>query len=468
MAHWRSDIQEEQPGSPADSPKFYTEPESPETDLNLDYEPTSRSSFDPYGFKLSPEHSSRSLFDPDEAELSPVLGDQDLAFDPERRSSRAGPLSFYAAPGSDPYGFKLSLEKENEEVPEPCDYDNAEDVAPGGLDEKDKGEALKSSDREALGLLPCENQEVLDPRRDDHKEPPHAFQSGNREGPQSSSLVTGENVKLVLNLCSSPENQEVVDFLSDREVDRCDADNQQVLDFCRRDPWPLDLTCTENREVLDSDGRGNEEAGENQQMLLFGGRGNRAMPTRDREGDEKPLDSDDHDNQEVPDSASDTLCAESHENRRILKPESESSPSDSSSDGDVASEELLGMRPADGGPLVDGAVVSGQWLCGVRNDPCDGSVLRGDLASAFGAGGYVGCPDVAEDLQPLRHRHVRVGAEPLRPLAPVRPPRPSLRVSSGILAVPALRPGSQLRPANHFSIARHMTPPPNTPLLPKN
>ncbi|XP_019739347.1 uncharacterized protein LOC109524147 isoform X2 [Hippocampus comes] len=434
VAHWRSDIQEEQP-------EFHTGPESPETDLNLDYEPTSRSSFDPYGFKLSPEHSSRTLFDPDEAELSPVPGDQDLAFDPECRSSRAGPLSFYAyemassqaAPGSDPYGFKLSLEKENQEVPEPCDHDNAEDAAPGRLDGKDKGEALKSSDREALWLLPCENQEVLDPRHDDHNEPPRAFQSGNREGPQSSSLVTGENVKSVgaenldfLNLCSSPENQEVVDFLSDREVDGCDADNQQVLDFCRRrEPQPLDLTCTENREVLYSDGRGNEEAGENRQVLLFGGRWNQAMPTRDRKGDEKLLDSDVVvDNQEVPDSARDGLHAESDGDRRILEPESKSSASDSSSDGDVASEELLGVRPADGGPLVDGAVASGHRA---RDDPCDGSVPRGDLASAFGAGGYVGCPDVAEDLRPLCRRHARVGAEPLRPLAPVRPPRPSLR-----------------------------------------
>ncbi|XP_051944081.1 uncharacterized protein LOC127616503 isoform X2 [Hippocampus zosterae] len=417
-AHWSSDIQEEQPGSPADSPRFPDSgPESPDTDLNLDYEPTSRSSFDPYGFKLSPEHSSRSLFDPDETELSPLSGDQDLSFDPERCSGRAEPLSFYAyemassraAPGSDPYGFKLSLEEENQEVPEPCGHDSTEDAAPpGGSDEKDKGEALKSSDREALWLLPCENQEVLDLRGDDRKEPSRAFQSANREGPQSSSLVTGENVKSVgaenrdfLNLCSSPENQEVVDFLSDREVDRRDADNQQVLDFCRRrDPRPLDLTRTENREVLDSDGRGDEEAGENGRVLLFGGRGNRATPTRDGRGDDEPLDSDDHDNQEVPDPTVDGPGAESDDDRRILKPESKSSASDSSSDGDAASEEPLGGRPAD--------------------DPCHGSVPRGDLALAFGAGGYVGCPDVAEDLRPLRRRHARVGA-------PVRPPRPSLR-----------------------------------------
>ncbi|KAJ3595313.1 hypothetical protein NHX12_004617 [Muraenolepis orangiensis] len=52
------------------------------------------------------------------------------------------------------------------------------------------------------------------------------------------------------------------------------------------------------------------------------------------------------------------------------------------------------------------------------------------------AGGYISCPDVADDLEPLRHRLGHPEAEPVEPVEPmqpvqparpVRPPRPSLR-----------------------------------------
>ncbi|KAG7264044.1 hypothetical protein CRUP_028746 [Coryphaenoides rupestris] len=88
--------------------------------------PSTHSSFDPYGFKLSPEHSTHSLLDPDDEEdLSPELNDPDLAFDPEPTSSQLNfdCYGFDLASSRvasedvfDPYGFKLSQEEENQEV----------------------------------------------------------------------------------------------------------------------------------------------------------------------------------------------------------------------------------------------------------------------------------------------------------------------------------------------------------------
>ncbi|XP_035770405.1 uncharacterized protein LOC118455461 [Neolamprologus brichardi] len=122
------------PQNSLESQNIFTQPDSHQNSLELNYEPTSQSSFDPYGFKLSPEHSSHTLLDPDEDELSPEPPDDDLTFDPEPCSSQHQ-LNFDAygfditssqmIRDFDPYGFKLSPEEENQEVLDPCGHDNS-------------------------------------------------------------------------------------------------------------------------------------------------------------------------------------------------------------------------------------------------------------------------------------------------------------------------------------------------------
>ncbi|XP_028283385.1 epidermal growth factor receptor substrate 15-like [Parambassis ranga] len=84
-----------------DSQNVFAQPAPSRTALSLSYEPTSQSSFDPYGFKLSPEHSSHTLLDPDEAELSPEPAENELPFEPSS-SSQPDQLSF------DHYGFDIT------------------------------------------------------------------------------------------------------------------------------------------------------------------------------------------------------------------------------------------------------------------------------------------------------------------------------------------------------------------------
>ncbi|XP_077391957.1 uncharacterized protein LOC144029989 isoform X2 [Festucalex cinctus] len=449
VTDWMSNIKEE-PGNPStpqnseDSHKLHTE--SQQTNLNFDCELTGQSSFDPYGFKLSPEHSSLTLLDPDEAELSPVPSDQDLAFDPEHSSSQPDPLSFYSyayeipssqmVQDSDPYGFKLSLEKENQEVPEPCCEDNMENVALGRFDRKDKEEPFNYSNQEVLQLLPHENQEVLDPCSNDNQEPLDVFQSRNQEELELSPVVNNENVKFVseenqefTNLCS-PENQEVVEhyyFVSDKEVEQCENDNQEVLEFCSHGHLEqLDLSYPENQEVLDLDSYGNQEVVENREVLVLDSHVTQGIPNSGNNKFEELLDLDGHNNQEVLDLVKDEVHAETNNNQRILKPERNISPTNNSSDSDVASEELLGFEPSNisvGDALMGGNITSTNQT----NDPTRHNMLEGDLGSVFRAGGYIGCPDVADDLEPMYHRQSNTVAEPVQPIRPVRPPRPSLR-----------------------------------------
>ncbi|XP_057714296.1 uncharacterized protein LOC130930390 [Corythoichthys intestinalis] len=413
-ADWIESLKEEatKPPSPpnsADSHNLHTEPESLETNLSFDYEPTGQTSFDPYGFKLSPEHSSHTLLDPDE-ELSPAPSDQDLPFDPEDLSSQPEPLNFYSyqyeipssqmVQDSDPYGFKLSLEEENQEVPEPCRHDNVENVSPAAFENKDQEEALNDSDREALELLHHENQEVLDPRSDNDRE---LLQNRNQEGLEISYLDSEENQEF-LNLCS-PENREV--------VEPCENDNREVLEFCSHaNPEQLDFSCMENQEVLDSDFFGNREVLENQEVLVSPTREKREIPNPDEVRLGELLDLDDHNNQEVLDLVKEDVPTETNNNRCILKAEL------NSSDSDATSEEALGFE----------AGVTTHQTCSTLNRPAGHDMLEGDLGSVFGAGGYIGVPDVADDLEPMYRRQVNTVAEPVRPVRPVRPPRPSLRV----------------------------------------
>ncbi|XP_061550234.1 uncharacterized protein LOC133411652 isoform X2 [Phycodurus eques] len=431
-----------------DSHNLYTEPESQQTNLSFDYEPTSQSSFDPYGFKLSPEHSSHTLLDPDETELSPVPSDQDLAF--EHSSSQPDPLNFYSyeyeipssqmVQDSDPYGFKLSLEEDNQEVPEPCCDDNMENLALGRFDNEDNEEPFNYSNQEVPEFLPHENQEVLIPRSDNNQELLDVFKRRSQEGLEFSSLVNSENVKLVskenqefLSLCS-PENQEIVEhdhFVSDKELEQCINDNQEVLEFCSHGNLEqLDFTSTENQEVLELDSYGNREVVENQEALVSGNHENQGILNPDNNKYEELLDLDGHNNQEVLDLVKDEVHAETNNNQCILKSEFNISPTNNSSDSDVASEELLGLEPSStsaGDSLMGSSIMPTNKTCNMSNKPASHHLLDSDPGSVFRDGGYIGCPDVADDLEPMFHRQVNTVAEPVQPVRPVRPPRPSLR-----------------------------------------
>ncbi|XP_061695639.1 uncharacterized protein LOC133511065 [Syngnathoides biaculeatus] len=299
-----------------DSHNLWTELESRETNLSFDYEPISQSSFDPYGFKLSPEYSSHSLLDPDEALLSPVPIDQELAFD--HCSSQPDPCNFYSyeyelassemVQDSDPYGFKLSLQEENQEVPEPCCDDNVENMAFSRLDNDNK-EPINYSNQEVPEFLPHENQEVLNPCSDDNnQELLDVLKRRSQEGLELSSLVNNENVKLVnkenqefLNLCS-PENQEIVSnehFVSYKELDQCKNDNQEVLVFFHVNLELQNFTCAENQEILELDSYGNGEVVEHQEALVLGSHENQETLNASNNKSEELVDVDGHNNQEV-------------------------------------------------------------------------------------------------------------------------------------------------------------------------
>lgn len=358
------------------------------------YEPTSQSSFDPYGFKLSPEHSSHTLLDPDEAE-SPDTSEPDLAYDPEPLSSPPDfdPYSFaITSHGCDPYGFKLSPEEINQEVLDLCAPSNEENLI--SYDDKELIDS-NYSNQEVLGpsenqqsslndqlLVDYENQEVLEP--------------SNLNTRSELETVEAENQEL---FDCGPENQEVLDvfYSNPQELEPCDYENKEVLEQCSPSLQGLHFSVSENQEVLELEQSKQElidlTVVENQEVL--GSHDNHTFPEFD-----VVFDTDNYGNQEV-------LSKDLPEanNSRCIQ-DAELSQSNNSSDSDAVPEHT--------------AVASNNRVCH--------SLLEEDLGSVFRAGGYVGCPDVADDLEPLNRRQVAPAAEPVQPLRPVRPPRPSLRV----------------------------------------
>lgn len=452
------------PRNSPDSQNLFFQPESVQTDLSfeLSYEPTSQSSFDPYGFKLSPEHSSHTLLDPDEAELSPEATDQDLSFDPEPSSPQPEQLNFdpyefditssQTVRDTDPYGFKLSPEEENQEVLDLCCQDNQEAMDQCGFDDKEPTEPFNYSNQEVLEPHNHENQEVLEHCSNNNQELLDLCDNGNQEVLEHSSLDNRDIVELV-----GHENQELLDLdcHDNQEVVepnhiRCDTglepysnDNQEVLEPCSLQL--LDFCCPENQEVLDLDG--------NQEQVDCGGEGNQEGGGRDNQelldfsSNERKelldLDLGSHDNQQVMDLFGEEVPSETNNNRRVLEREPVVSPPNNSSDSDAASEDLLGLELSNssictanitntnhaGNRIIAVSNTSANQVLPACNAPTSHSLLEGDLGSVFGAGGYVGCPDVADDLEPLDHRQVNAVPEPVRPVRPVRPPRPSLKVS---------------------------------------
>ncbi|XP_042354274.1 uncharacterized protein LOC121951854 [Plectropomus leopardus] len=471
-AEWVGSIEEE-PQNPAtpqnsvDSQNLFIQPDSDhnrELSFELSYEPTSQSSFDPYGFKLSPEHSSHTLLDPDEAELSPEPSENDLTFDPEPASSQPDQLDFdrygfditspQTARDSDPYGFKLSPEEENQEVLDLGGHDKQEAMELCSFNNNEQLEPSNYSNQEVLEPHTHENQEVLEPCSRNNQELLDLRNNGNQEVLEpfrldNTGLVSHGNQEL-LDLCSH-DNQEVVEpyrnINNDDLLEPCNYGNQEVLEPCSHGSQALlDLSHPENQEVLDLDNYGNED------LLDFGGKENQEVPVSGRHGNQELLDFGSnenqelldlgsHDNQEVLDLLSKEVLPEANNNQCIVEPELDVSPTNNSSDSDVASEDLLGLELSNTSicttnktntntaDTLNMAVsnMPAKQDTAPSNAPTSQSLLEGDLGSVFGAGGYIGCPDVADDLEPLERRKAKPVAEPARSAKPVRPPRPSLR-----------------------------------------
>ncbi|XP_019117535.2 dentin sialophosphoprotein isoform X2 [Larimichthys crocea] len=465
---WISNTEEE-PGNPTtpqnslDSQNLRIQPDSDqnrELSFELSYEPTSQSSFDPYGFKLSPEHSSHTLLDPDEAELSPEPAENYLTFDPEPSSSHPDQHDFdpyefditssQMARDSDPYGFKLSPEEENQEVLELCDHDNQEAMDLCTYDNNEEVEPSNYSNQEVLEPHTYENQEVLEHCSHNNKD---LCNNGNQEVLEPSSLVNRELVnnenQELLDLCSH-DNREVVEPYRNNTIEEllepCNYDNQEVLEPCSHGNRELlDFSHPENQEVLDFDKHGNQElldfgSKENQEVVVSGSHDNQELLDLGSNDVQELLDLGSHDNQEVLDLLSKEVFPEANNNQCIVEQELNASPTNSS-DSDVASEDMLGLELSNTSicttnktntntsDTLNMAVsnTSANQDFATSNAPTSHSLLEGDLGSVFGAGGYISCPDVADDLEPLDRRQANPVAEPVRPVRPVRPPRPSLR-----------------------------------------
>lgn len=453
------------PQNSLDSQNLFIQPDSDqnrELSIELNYEPTSQSSFDPYGFKLSPEHSSHTLLDPDEAELSPEPAENDLTFDPEPSSSQPEQLDFDSygfditssqmARDSDPYGFKLSPEPENQEVLDICGHDNLEEMDLCTYDHKKHVEPSNYSNQEVLEPHTPENQEVLSLCSNSNQELLDLCnKNGNQEVLEPSNLDnmelgSNENQEL-LDLCSH-ENQEVVEPYCNNTFEKllepCIYVNQEVMEPCSLGDWELpDFSCPENQEVLDLDNHGKQElldfgSNENQEVLISGSHNHQELLDVCSNEDQELLVLGSHDNQELLDLLSKEVFPEANNNQCIVEPEVNVSPTNNSSDSDVALEELLGLELSNTSICTNNQTDTLNMA--VSNMPanqdfatCNATtshhLLEGDLGSVFGAGGYIGCPDVADDLEPLDRRQANPVAEPVRPIRPVRPPRPSLKVS---------------------------------------
>ncbi|XP_037314357.2 uncharacterized protein LOC119209267 isoform X1 [Pungitius pungitius] len=464
-AEWVGNVEEEPPNPPkpqnsVDFQNLFDSDHNREVSFELSYEPTSQSFFDPYGFKLSPEHSSHTLLDPDEVELSPEPSENNLPFDPEPSSSQLDQMnidryefditSSQLARDSDPYGFKLSPEEENQEVLDLCGLGNQEAMDLCTYDNNEQVEHSNYSNQEVLELHTHENQEVLQHCSHNDQEHLDLFNNGNQEVLEPSRL---DNTGLVIN-----ENQEFMDLShhGNQEVVEpyCNIDNEELLEPCNYDnqevlvPFShgnqeLDF-CPENKEVLDLVCHGDENlldffSKENQEVLVSGSQGNQELVKLGSNENQDLLDLGSHDNQEVLALLSEDVTPEANNNQCIVEPDVFST--NNSSDSDVASEDLLGLKlnntstcstnksntnTADTLNMAISKITANQDIA-PSNSPARHNLLEDDLGSVFGAGGYIGCPDVADDLEPLQRRQANPVAEPARPVRPVRPPRPSLR-----------------------------------------
>lgn len=439
---WVNDVEENSRNlaSPQNSDFQNISDQKRKLSFELSYEPGSQSSFDPYGFKLSPEHASHTLLDPDEAELSPEPTENDpYGFDI---------TSSKTVRDSDPYGFKLSPEEENQEVLEYCGHNNQEAMDLCTYDSIEQVEPSNYSNQEILEPNTYENQDVLVHYSHNDCIMLDLYNSGNKEVLESSSfdnreLVNNESQEYlshdheeVVRHCSNISNQELLEPCGNKEaMQSCSNGSLELLDF----------SCPENQEVLDCDNCGNQELLDfshkvNQDILVSGSHDNQELMSLGGNERHELLGLGSHDNHEVLDFLNKDDFTEANNNKCGVKQELNVrliNNSSDSSDSDVASEDLLGLEldssicttSTTNTSTCDSFNIANQDLA-TSNAPTRHNLLAEiDLGSVFGAGGYIGCPDVADDLEPQDRRQTNSVTGPVQPVIPVRPPRPSLRVS---------------------------------------
>lgn len=434
------------------------QPDLDKNNFESDYKSSSKPSFDPYGFKLSPEHSQFSFLDPDEVEFSPKSIENIMRFDPEASSSPPHKLNFdpyqfeitvsQMVCHSDPYGFKLSPEEENQEVPDLCGHDNLGEM---GLCTYENNEQMDNFNFAKQGLLKphtYENQELFEPCEQNFQKLPYyrnrdIIESSNHK---SMELAFDENQK-VSNF-SWHENQEVVEPCSNVNQEKlhevCSYDSQEVLETCDDvNQELLAFSHPENQEVLDLDPYQNQEIlsfGNKENLDLLKSENQKYKDVRDLRSNKNQelLDVGMPDNQESLDLINVENLPKGNNTQCNVEAEANLS-STNSSESDLGSENLVGLELSNtnicSANTINNVItdtlktisnISANQGWSMSNNPKSQSLLEGDLGSVFGAGGYIGCSAVADDLEPLKTRK-----ESTRPetAPPVRPPRPSLRVS---------------------------------------
>ncbi|KAM4727491.1 uncharacterized protein FYW61_010761 isoform 2-T2 [Anableps anableps] len=441
--------------------------DSHQNDLDLSYNSASPSCFDPYGFKLSPENSSHTLVDPDEAELSPEHG-ENVIFDGEPSSSPPyeqdfDPYGFditacQIVRDSDPYGFKLSPDDENQVALDLCGDDDLEAMGPSTYENSEELENFNYANQEVLNPQTYENQEVLEECEYNFQKVINYRSTGNQEVVEPSSFFNKELVtheKKELTNFSYHENQEVVETCPNINKEDlpepCCYDNQEVLETDNHGNQELrGFLYPENQEVLDLDSH------ENQELLGFYDTDNQTILVSDCHHDNEPqdlnvsenqelLDSHSHDNQETPDMYSPENVAEVKRSQGVVETELNLCFSNNSSDSDLESNIVqrleLGSTDVSSVNTVNIATadplnktmdrMSAKQDSSIFDSPNNQICFEADLGSVFGAGGYIGCPDVADDLEPLKRRQEnpppKPAPDPIRLERPVRPPRPSLK-----------------------------------------
>ena len=404
-----------------------------ELSIDLSYEATTKSSFDPYGFKLSPEHSHHSLLDPDEEELSPQCSGNDIVFVSESSPSQPETEDFPYSPhpyvfgttssqlsrDSDPYGFKLSPEPENQEDLKLHGHTDLETMD------------ICTFDRvlEVLEVQSPKNPQTSEHCDQSNPSLPDLSDNGFREAVEP---FDPDDVELIY------ENQEVLDLCSHENQEVVGPFDSHIVDKLTQPP----ISSPENREVLELESHVYAEFQDFRitENLISQNDSNQEVCRKD---EKEVLSEGYHDNQDVLEFWSKDIFPEANNNQCVVESKVGVRSTSNSSDSDVDTRDLLGLdnsicttnrattNPADGIHMDVSSTSSTQGLT-TSNAPSSHHLLEGDLGSVFGAGGYIGCPDVADDLEPLGRRQTYPLPEPVQPVRPVRPPRPSLRVSCNL------------------------------------
>ncbi|XP_015257588.1 PREDICTED: uncharacterized protein LOC107102699 [Cyprinodon variegatus] len=439
--------------------------DSEQNDLDLSYSSACPASFDPYGFKLSPENSSHTLVDPDEAELSPEQAENATIFDDEPTSPPPYELTFdpygfditacQIVRDSDPYGFKLSPDEENQVDLDLCDDHNLEEMVLTTHENDEELENFNYANQEVLKPQTYENQEVLEEYDYTLKEVPNYESFGNQEVLEPSlnnELLTSEQKELTD--YSSYENQEVVETcpIINKEVlpEPLSYNNQEWVEPNNSGSNELqEFSYPENQEVLDLDNYGNQE------LLGFHETENKTTLISDVHLDE-PQDLGvtenqkfenlcSHDNQETLDLFSHESAAGVKRYQGIVETDLNRSLSSNSSDSELASNNVQRPEPCSTNVSSVNSIIAAstyalQQAISSRSTTQDSRpsespntqmLFGADLGAVFEAGGYVACPDVADDLEPLNRCQQtppqRSAPDLVQPRRPVRPPRPSLK-----------------------------------------